>query len=199
MPEVQESMSTTTSAAERPAPFRRPMAVAELRRDVETPLRIAAKPDELAKLARYLDVDRIDRLTLAGFISPAENGGWRVRGRLVARLEQTCVVSLAPMRSRHDAEVERRYLPADRFVAEPEVQVSHDDPDAPDPFTDSIDPAQFAVESLALMIDPFPRAESAALERRTFAPPGVTPLSDDASMPFAGLAVLKPGSGKSEG
>ena len=198
MPEAQESMNTTTSAAERPAPFRRPMAVAELRRDAETPLRIAAEPDELAELARYLDVDRIDRLTLAGFISPAEDGGWRVRGRLVARLEQTCVVSLAPMRSRHNAEIERLYLPADRIVAEPEVQVSHDDQDAPDPFTGSIDPAQFAVESLALMIDPYPRAESAELEQRTFAAPGVTPLSDEAGQPFAGLAVLKPGSGKSK-
>ena len=192
-------MNTTSPAAERPAPFRRPMAIAGLRRDAETPLRIAAEPDELAELARYLDVDRIDRLTLAGFISPAEGGGWRVRGRLVATLEQACVVSLAPVRSSYNAEIERLYLPADQFVAEPEVQVSHDDQDAPDPFTDSIDPAQFAVESLALMIDPYPRAESAELERRTFAAPGVTPLSDEASRPLAGLAVLKPGSGKSEG
>jgi hypothetical protein len=192
-------MNTTTSAAERPAPFRRPMAVAELRRDAETPLRIAAEPDELAELARYLDVDRIDRLTLAGFISPAEGGGWRVRGRLVAKLEQVCVVSLAPLRSHHNAEIERLYLPADRLIEEQEVLVSHDDEDAPDPFTGSIDPAQFAVESLALMIDPYPRAASAELHQHTFAAPGVTPLSDETSLPFAGLAVLKPGSGGSEG
>jgi hypothetical protein len=175
------------------------MAVAGLRRDAETPFRIAAEPDELAELARYLDVDRIDRLSLAGFISPAGGGGWRVRGRLVAKLEQACVVSLAPVGTRHDAEIERLYLPADMITPEPEVQISHDDQDAPDPFTDSIDPAQFAVESLALMIDPYPRAGSAELERRTFAAPGVTPLSDEASLPFAGLVVLKPGSGKSEG
>ncbi len=115
-------MNTTTSAAERPAPFRRPMAVAGLRRDAETPLRIAAEPDELAELARYLGVDRIDRLTLAGFISPAEGGGWRVRGRLVAKLEQVCVVSLAPVRARHDAEIERLYLPADMIAPEPEYR-----------------------------------------------------------------------------
>ena len=199
MPEPRETMNTTTSDAERPAPFRRPMAVADLRRDAETPLRIAAEPDELAELARYLDVDRIDRLTLAGFISPAEDGGWRVRGRLVAKLEQTCVISLTPLRSRHDAEIERLYLPADRIITESEVRVSHDDQDAPDPFTDSIDPAQFAVESLALMIDPYPRAGSAEMERRDFAAPGVTPLTDESSRPFAGLTVLKPGSGGTEG
>jgi hypothetical protein len=175
------------------------MAVDRLDRDAETPFRIAAEPDELAELARYLDVDRIDRLSLAGFISPAGGDGWRVRGRLVATLEQACVVSLAPLRTRHDAEVERLYLPADTIAPQPEVQISHDDQDAPDPFTDSIDPAQFAVESLALMIDPYLRAGSAALERRNFAAPGVTPLSDEASLPFAGLAVLKPGPGRSEG
>jgi hypothetical protein len=198
MPEFRESMNTTTSAAERPVPFRRPIAVAGLRRDGETPLRIAAEPDELAELARYLDVDRITRLTLAGFISPAEGGGWRVRGRLVAKLEQACVVSLASVRSRHDAEIERLYLPADMIAPEPEVLISHDDQDAPDPFIDRIDPAQFAVETLTLMIDPYPRAESIEMERRIFAAPGVTPLSDEASLPFAGLGVLKPGSDRSD-
>ena len=192
-------MNTTTAAAERPAPFRRPMATARLHRDAETPFRVAAESDELAELARFLDVDRIDRLSLAGFISPAEGGGWRVRGRLVAKLEQSCVVSLALVRARHDAEIERLYLPADRLVPEPEVQISHDDQDAPDPFTDSIDPAQFAVESLALMIDPYPRTEGAEPDRRIFAAPGITPLSDEASQPFAGLVDLKRDSGKSEG
>ena len=192
-------MNTTPSADPLPAPFRRPMAVAELRGDADTPFRISAGPDERADLARYFSVDRIDRLTLAGFIGPAEGGGWRVRGRLVAVLVQTCVVSLTPLGSRHDAEIERRYLPADQLVSEPEVEVSHDEQDAPDPFTGSIDPAQFAVESLALMIDPYPRTGSAELERRNFAAPGITPMSDEASRPFAGLAALKPGPDKSKG
>ena len=150
-------------------------------------------------IPRYFDVDRFDRLSLAGFISPGASGGWRVRGRLVAKLEQACVVSLAPVRTRHDAEVERLYLPPDMIAPEPEVQISHDDQDAPDPFTGSIDPARFAVESLLLMIDPYPRAEGAELQRRSIAPPGVAPLSDEASLPFAGLAMLKPGSGKNDG
>ena len=196
---VAQTMNSTSTPSETPAPFRRPMAVDRLDHDGETPFRVAAEPGELAELARYLDVGRIDRLSLAGFISPGGGGGWRVRGRLVAKLEQACVVSLAPVRTRHDAEVERLYLPPDMIAAEPEVLISHDDQDAPDPFTGSIDPGQFAVESLALMIDPYPRAEGAELQRRGAAPPGVTPLSDEASLPFAGLAVMKPGSGKSDG
>jgi hypothetical protein len=114
------------------------MAIEQLQRDSETPFRVSAEPGELLELARYLGVDRIDRLSLAGFISPAADGGWRVRGRLVAKLEQSCVVSLMPVRTRHDAEVERTYLPAERLVSEHEVLISHDDQDAPDPFTDSL-------------------------------------------------------------
>ena len=192
-------IATPSIAGESPMPFRRPMAVTAMRRNVETPFRIAAEPAELAELARFLEVERVDRLTLAGFISPTDGDGWRVRGRLVAKLEQSCVVSLAPIRVRHDAEVERYYLPADQIAPEPEILFSHDDADAPDPFTDSIDPARLAVDSLVLMIDPFPRAEDAQLDSHTFGPPGITPLSDEASRPFASLASLKTGTTEEEG
>ena len=191
-------MNTTTSATEPPAPFRRPMEVARLNCESETQFRISADPGELVELARYLDVARIDRLTLAGFISPAESGGWRVRGRLVAQLEQSCVVTLTPLSARHNAEIERLYLPANKLAPEPDVLFAHDEQDAPDPFTDIIDPAQFAVESLALMIDPFPRSKNAELDHGQIAAPGITPMSGETSLPFAGLSVLKRRSGEVE-
>ena len=184
-------MSITSTAYESVSPFRRPVAVERLSRDAETPFRVAAEPGELLALARYLDVGRIDRLSLAGFISPTTDGGWRMRGRLVAKLEQRCVVTLRPVRSRHDAEIERLYLPAHRIPRMQGVLVSHDDEDEPDPFTDCIDPAQFAVESLALMIDPYRRAEGAELTRRDFTAPEVTPLGDESSRPFGSLTTLK--------
>jgi hypothetical protein len=191
-------MNATIPPTENPAPFQRPMAVARLRRDIETPFRITAEPDELTALARYLDVDRINRLSLAGFLSPTGKVGWRVRGRLVAKLEQSCVVTLTPIRSRHDAEVERFYLPLSQISPEHEVLVSLDDEDLPDPFTDTIDPAQLAIESLALMINPYPRADGAELGQFIVTAPGVTPLSDEASQPFARLAALKHGAGEDE-
>ncbi len=174
------------------------MEVARLNCESETQFRISADPGELVELARYLDVARIDRLTLAGFISPAESDGWRVRGRLVAQIEQACVVSLSPLSARHNAEIERLYLPANKLAPEPDVLFAHDEQDAPDPFTDIIAPAQFAVESLVLMLDPFPRAKDAELDRGQFTAPGITPMSDESSLPFAGLAMLKRRSGDSE-
>lgn len=183
--------TATAETSETPAPFRRPMRVASLSRRSETQFRVAAEPRELEALAAYLDVLRVDRLTLAGFISPEENEGWRVRGRLVARVDQACVVSLATLHFRHEAEVDRHYLPADRLFEGPEIRVLHDEDDTPDPYEDSIDPALLAVETLALMIDPYPRAAGAEF-RQT---PSPTPSDPEEASPnpFAALAALKPG------
>ena len=179
-------------------PFSRPIPVAGLSREGETPFRVAAEPEERAALAPYLGVDRVDRLSLAGFIAPEPGGGWRVRGRLVAKIEQSCVVTLEPLPARHEADIERCYLPADRIGTGADVMVSHDEQDSPDPFSDSLDPAALAVESLVLMIDPYPRAEGARLEHHDFSGPGVTPLADLARQPFAALAALKRGGGKGD-
>lgn len=168
-------------------PFQRPMRVATLTRDAETKFRVTAEPGELTDLAPYLGVSRVERLSFAGFISPDGEDGWRIRGNLVARVEQACVVTLAPLSFRHEIEVERRYLPAGQLIEGPEIRVLHDEADMPDPFTDSLDPAQLAVESLALAIDPYPRAEGAKL------PEAATSGAQDpkADRPFSALAALK--------
>jgi hypothetical protein len=171
------------------------MAVTGLRRDAKTQFRSVAERDELVKLARYLDVERVDKLTLTGFISPTEGNGWRIHGRLMASLAQSCVVSLAPLSIKHNTEIERFYLPEDHLITEQEVQVSHDEQDMPDPFTDYLDPAQLAVDELVQMIAPFPRAKGVELAQSGFAPPGITPLTDDAVRPFVGLSALKSVSG----
>ncbi len=167
------------------------MKVGRLSRRRETPFDIEAGPEERAALARFLGVERVDRLTFEGTIAPAGEEGWEVRGRLVAALEQTCVVTLGPVATRHDVELVRLYLPVDQVMPVREVTVDPDEADEPDTFTDTIDPAALAVESLVLLLDPYPRAEGAALERSTFAGPGVTPLEDDDVRPFASLAALR--------
>ena len=48
-----------------------------------------------------------------------------------------------------------------------------------------------ALEALALALDPYPRAEGAALGDARFAPPGTQPLDEEALKPFAGLAELR--------
>lgn len=175
--------------------FSHPVPVEKLRRDGETPFRVAADPSECTALARFLGLDRLDRLSFAGFISPAGDDGWRIRGRLVAKVEQRCVISLEPVGSRHDIEVDRLYVPASRFAAAPEVSIGHDEDDEPDPYDAFLDPAMLAVETLALAIDPYPRAAGAEL------PEGAANAGDraEASGPFAALAPLRERSAKGSG
>lgn len=170
-----------------------------LSRRRNTPFAVEADATERTALARFLGVDRVERLTFEGTVSPAGEDGWQVRGRLVAVLGQTCVVTLEPVETRHEAELERLYLPADRLVEAPEVTVEPDEDDEPDPYTNAIDPAALAVESLALMIDPYPRKKGAELERAAFAEPGVRPLEDEDLRPFAGLGDLKRRLARGEG
>ncbi len=190
-------MSGDEPAGRSRAPFSRPIPVRRLSRRRETPFSIEADPEELADLARFLGLPHVERLSFEGTVAAVGEEDWEVRGRLVAALEQTCVVSLEPVAIHHDAEITRRYMPADEIAPVSEVTVAPDEEDEPDTFTNAIDPAALAVESLVLMLDPYPRAEGAALERATFAGPGVTPLEDADVRPFAGLAALRQKSAKS--
>ena len=174
-----------------PAPLSRPVAVTRLSRRQPTPFEIEADAAELAALASFLDVPRVDRLSFEGEIAPMGDEGWEVRGRLIAELEQTCVVSLDPVPVRHDAEVQRLYLPEDRLPPVREVTLDPDEPDEPDAYTTTIDPAALAVESLALMLDPYPRAAGAEPGPTTATPPGAAPIEEEELNPFAGLAELK--------
>lgn len=169
-------------------PFKRPLKVDALSRDAETRFRIAAEPDERIALAKFLGVDAVERLTIAGFVTPEGKGGWRVRGHLVAKIVQTCVVTLEPVRSRIDEEVTRSYVPDRGARRQPEVVLLPDEEDTPDPYTDTIDPAQLAVESLALIIDPYPRREGAALDPEVLGADPGAPTEDETTRPFADLA-----------
>lgn len=179
------------SEASPAGPFSRPVAVARLSRKRPHPVEIEADRDELAALAAFLDVPRVDRLGFAGEIAPAGEDGWEVRGRLVAELEQTCVASLEPVEMRHDAAVQRLYLPEDRLPPVREVTLDPEAPDEPDAYTTTIDPGALALESLALMLDPYPRAEGAEPGPTTAEPPGAAPIEEEELNPFAGLADLK--------
>ena len=180
-------------------PFQRPMQVANLRTGSDTAFRISAEPPERAALAPYLGVDSVERLSLAGFISPWGKGGWRVRGRLVAKIVQTCVVTLEPVRSRIEEDVERVYVPAGQTPRQPEVVLLPDDDDSPDPFTDSIDPAELAVQSLSLLIDPYPRRSDAALDAGMLGSDSVPAADDGVAKPFSGLAELMRRDGTEKG
>jgi uncharacterized metal-binding protein YceD (DUF177 family) len=102
---------------------------------------------------------------------------------------QPCVVTLAPVTTRIEEDVERRFLADPPPMPEGEVEMPGDE--SAEPLPDVIDLGAVLAEALALALPDYPRAEGAALEEAQFAAPGTRPMSDDDAKPFAGLAGLR--------
>jgi uncharacterized metal-binding protein YceD (DUF177 family) len=140
--------------------------------DVETRLRIS----------RALDLASLDSFEADISVIPAR-AGWTLSGRVLAKAEQTCGITLEPL----PVEIDQRFTVALMEPVEPEpeeveVEVSLDD-DAPDLIDEGrIDLGQYAVEQLALSLDPFPRKPGAAF---------VQPEEPAEISPFAVLRAFK--------
>ena len=114
-----------------------------------------------AKIARALDLASLDAFVAELSLKPADNAGYRLMGRVKASAVQTCGITLEPL----PVEIDQRFsVDLAESVEAPEddeVEVSLDD-DAPDLLEDGrIDLGQYAVEQLALQLDPFPRKPGA--------------------------------------
>ncbi len=175
-----------------PAPVHRSQPVARLNREAPTAFEIALTEDELARTAAYLGLSALNELGFRGKIAAWDKDGWEVSADLTAIVVQECVVTLAPVTQYIEEAVSRRYQPGLEPQTDIDIIVGADETDdGPDPLGDEIDLAGLMLESLALALDPYPRAEGAALETAVFAEPGVTPMTDEDARPFAKLAALR--------
>lgn len=119
-------------------------------------------PDDAARarIVRALDLGSLDAFEAEIRLVPGL-AGWTLSGRVTATLEQICGITL----ERLPVRVDERFAVDLVEATEPEpdeIDVSIDD-DAPDVIEDGrIDLGQYAVEQLALNLDPFPRKPGAA-------------------------------------
>jgi len=74
-----------------------------------------------------------------------------------------------------------------------------DEEDSPDFYTDVIDPAQLAIESLLLSIDPYPRRDGAELDKGSAIVQNSGDDREKTTRPFARLAELLRRSGTGGG
>lgn len=165
------------------------------------PFRVAALParkptrfdfrpgaEERAAIAAALGLVAVAELRLRGELRPAGRRDWLVEAELGAEVTQACVVTLAPVTSRIDEPVSRRYL-AD-FV-EPDAEETEMADETIEPLPEVIDIGAVAVEALALALPPYPRAAGADFAGATALPSGAEPIADEeTTRPFAGLADL---------
>lgn len=154
------------------------------------PTRFRFAPDGPARatLARDLGLIALHELLLDGEITPNGRDELVLTARLQARVDQACVVTLAPVPARIEDTVRRRYSATYVDPEGEEAEMPEDD--SVEPMPEVIDLADVAAEALALALPEYPRAPGAELGEKVVAPPGAEPLTEAALKPFAGLASL---------
>lgn len=151
-------------------------------------LDILADDAERQAIARRLRLDGLGRLEAHATLS--RNGGIvRAEGRLVAALNQSCVVTGEPVAAHVDEPFEILFMPEPPAGPDEEIELGAADCDVVFHDGAAIDLGTAIADTLALSIDPYPRsaAADAALKEA-----GV--LTEEQASPFAALAALKKGS-----
>jgi uncharacterized metal-binding protein YceD (DUF177 family) len=142
-------------------------------------LLLIAEAGQRTALAKRFEL--LDLLSLTGELElrPAPEGRVQVTGRLVAEVDQACVVTLEPVRARIEEPVAWRLLPDGM-----EPSDGDDDPDDIPAENGVVDLGEALAQQLSLALNPYPRAPGAELPAEA--------TDGSAHGPFAALAKLKP-------
>lgn len=134
-----------------------------------------------ARIIKALDLASLDAFSAEIELAPSP-AGWRLSGRVRASLAQTCGITLEPLPLEIDAPFVLTLAEAVEEDSE-EIVITMDD-ESPDLIENGqVDLGQYAVEQLALRLDPFPRKPGAEFVQ----PPEPAEIS-----PFAVLKQLRP-------
>ncbi|WP_226780888.1 YceD family protein [Oceaniglobus trochenteri] len=151
---------------------------------------LAPDAEERATLAAELGISALRKLRFEGSLAPVGRHDWTLTARLGATVVQPCVVTLAPVTTRIDTEVTRRYL-ADMTLPDTAGEVEMPEDDTAEPLPAAIDLTEVMAEALALALPDFPRAPGVELGETVITEPGKAPMRDEDARPFAGLAGLR--------
>ncbi|MFW5641972.1 MAG: YceD family protein [Roseicyclus sp.] len=166
-----------------------PIPLRRLSRAAPVPVMREPGPEARAAAAEALGLEALRKLRLSGALIPEGRADWRLEARLGATVVQPCVVTLAPVTTRIDIDLARRYRADFEEPAADEAEMPEDD--TAEALPDRLDLSAVMLEALALALPDYPRAEGADLAERHFAPPGVAPMTDEDARPLAGLAALR--------
>jgi uncharacterized metal-binding protein YceD (DUF177 family) len=152
---------------------------------------ITADDRECTEIARRLGLVSLDRLEAHTVLS-RDGERIHVEGRVLAALEQSCVVTGEPVSAAVDEPFAVDFLPEPR-AGRPDEEVELGAADCDIMFYDgaSVDLGAAVVDSLALALDPYPRSAGA---EATLKEAGV--ISEEEAGPFAALGALRDKLGK---
>ncbi|MCA8882808.1 MAG: DUF177 domain-containing protein [Rhodobacteraceae bacterium] len=154
------------------------------------PVALTLTPADHKALAAELDLLGLEKARLTGELRPVGKRDWDFVGTLGATVTQACVVTLAPVRTRIDEPVLRRFRAdlSDDVVGD-EIEMPEDD--SLEPLPETVDLLDLFAESLALSLPAYPRADDAVAGSTVYTEPGKAAMTDDDAKPFAGLAQLR--------
>jgi hypothetical protein len=140
--------------------FSRPVTVASLRPGGER-LAIEATEGERDALARRFGIEGVRALSAELDLVPKPGGTVSMRGRVRAVLDRTCVVTLEPLTETIDTPLSLLFRPEGEDADEIALDVGEEDEE---PFQGGvIDAGEAAAQTVALALDPWPRAAGASL------------------------------------
>ena len=150
---------------------------------------VSARPEELQKLARWLEVVSVQKFEGTVTLTKLAPHRYRYDAVLACDLTQSSVVSLNPVKSRIEQSFSRELHVAHRSrhakIPETEAPVLDSADDVPEELeSPHYDLAGPLLEELSLALDPYPRAPGEDFE----APEGLGPRIES---PFAVLKALK--------
>jgi uncharacterized metal-binding protein YceD (DUF177 family) len=158
----------------------------------ERAVSIEADATERAALAERFKLIAVDTLS-ADLTLRREAAGIVVRGRVRGRVRQACVVTDEPVETEIDEPIALRFV-ATGESGEEEIELGAEDLDTAPLEGGAIDLGEAAAETMALALDPFPRAAGAEAALRAA---GV--LSEEDARPANAFAALKAALGKTKG
>lgn len=152
-------------------------------------LDLVADEAERRSIAERLGLAGLERLEAHAVLS-RHGDIVRTQGRILAALEQSCVVTGDPVAARLDEPFALLFTPAPGdTAADEEIELGEQDCDTVFHDGAQIDLGGAIADTLALSIDPYPRSAGAEMVLKEA---GV--LSAEQAGPFAALAALKKGS-----
>ncbi len=170
-----------------PVPFSVIVAVRDIGRKGRTE-KLEADCDQRAALADRLGVNSIEQLGGEFELNMVSGSAVHLRGRIVADIVQTCVVSLEPVQQHIEEPVSMTLLPLEEPYGRSKASVLVDPMDEEDRDTyanGQIDLGAIVSEQVALHLDPYPRKAGVAFKADG------DDDNDKADSPFAALERLK--------
>jgi uncharacterized metal-binding protein YceD (DUF177 family) len=141
----------------------------------------------LSQIAKDLHILRLNHLEYDALIT-REKEGLRVVGKLKAKLEQACSLTLEPVLETVSEEFDITFLPdapdpAEVFEMPEDIEAFLASEDPPEPLINNqVNLYEILCEFIALGLNPFPRKEGAVF---------INPQEESGISPFAALAQLK--------